>query len=202
VQNFFFQNIISNFTKLDFTTFYIFLSLFFLIGYFDDKYKISLKDLEIIRDYLSVIDDKFNESLYKFETQAKSQDDLQLSSIKLSYDLTHSYLNRSADERLCFGVKSSRARLSFLKRSDFDERIKDLSKLIKSKLIKELRKILKSTTHEIDFLSSHSQIKMLESTSPSPHVLRVRSSEVDFLRERLGPEVLIRPKSSNDDVAR
>jgi len=41
LQNFFFHNIIGNFTKLDFTTFYIFLSLFFLIGYFDDKYKIS-----------------------------------------------------------------------------------------------------------------------------------------------------------------
>lgn len=173
---------------------------------FDDKYKISLKDLEIIRDYLSFIDDKFNESLYRFESQAKSsQDDLQLSSIEPSYNLTHSYLNRSADERLCFDTKSSRARLSFLKRSDFDERIKDLRKLIKSKLIKELRKILKSTTHEIDFLSSHSPIKMVKSTLPSPHALRVRSpgvdvlsgrsSGVDFLRERLGPEVLTRPRS-------
>jgi hypothetical protein len=163
---------------------------------FDDKYKISLKDLEIIRDYLSFIDDKFNESLYRFETQAKSsQDDLQLSSIEPSYNLTHSYLNRSADERLCFDTKSSRARLSFLKRSDFDERIKDLRKLIKSKLIKELRKILKSTTHEIDFLSSHSPIKMVKSTLPSPHALRVRSPGVDFLRERLGPEVLTRPRS-------
>lgn len=166
---------------------------------FDDRYEISLKDLETIRDYLSIIDDKFNESFYRFEPQARSfQVDQQYYSIKPSFSLTLSYSNQSSDERLCFDARSSRTRLSFIKRGDFEERIKDLCKIIKSKLITELKKILKSTTPEIESLSSYSPIRTSDSTIPSPHVSRDRSLRDDFSRERsFGYEVLIRSKSSS-----